>query len=204
MFAFASFAGLMMVGLIAKVAPELLSPAEYAVMSSAEIAGIALASGFLLVMALAIGNGFGRPIIGIVSDKIGRVPSMIIIFIGQAVLVALVLPNSHNIYLLLLVAMLIGAMYGSNLALFPAATYDFFGTKHGGVNYGLVFTAWGVGGALGNYAAGWVKDATGTFTPAYYIAAGLLVAAAVLALVVKPPKHGSEDVVAEHLGHEAA
>lgn len=188
MYGFAAFAGLMMTGLIAKVAPELLSPADYAVMSSATLAGIALASGFLLVMALALGNGFGRPIVGIVSDRIGRVPTMIIIFLAQAALVALVLPNSHTLGLLLVVACLIGACYGANLTLFPAATYDFFGTKHGGVNYGLVFTAWGVGGALGNYAAGWIKDAYGTFTPAYYIAAGLLVVAAILAVVTKPPK----------------
>ena len=188
MYGFAAFAGLMMTGLIGKVAPELLSPADYAAMSSAELGGIALASGFLLVMALAIGNGVGRPLIGIVSDRIGRVPSMIIVFLLQAALVALILPNSHSLALLLIVAACIGAMYGANLALFPAATYDFFGTKHGGVNYGLVFTAWGVGGALGNYAAGWIKDAYGAFTPAYYIAAGLLVVAAVLAVVVKPPK----------------
>lgn len=188
MYAFAAFTGLMMVGLIAKVAPELLSPADYAVMSSASLGGVALASGFLLVMALALGNGLGRPLIGIVSDRIGRVPSMILIFLLQAVLVALILPNSHTLAVLLVVSVLIGAMYGSNLTLFPSATYDFFGTKHGGVNYGLVFTAWGVGGALGNYAAGWIKDATGTFTMAHYIAAALLVVAAVLAVTVKPPR----------------
>jgi len=204
MYGFAAFAGLMMTGLIAKVALELLSPADYAVMSSAELGGIALASGFLLVMFLALGNGIGRPVVGIVSDRIGRVPTMIIVFIAQALLVALILPNSHNLYLLLLVAALIGAMYGANLTLFPAATYDFFGTKNGGVNYGLIFTAWGVGGALGNYAAGWIKDAYGVFTPAYYIAAGLLMVAAVLAVTVKEPHHALEDTGAEHLAHEVA
>ena len=188
MYGFAAFAGLMMTGLIGKVAPELLSASDYAAMSSAELGGIALASGFLLVMALAVGNGAGRPLIGIISDRIGRVPSMIIVFLLQAALVAVVLPNSHSLALLLLVTAFSGACYGANLALFPAATYDLLGTEHGGVNYGLVFTAWGVGGALGNYAAGWVKDAYGTFTPAYYIAGGLLVVAAILALVVKAPK----------------
>jgi MFS transporter, OFA family, oxalate/formate antiporter len=188
MYTFAAFAGLMMTGLIATVAPELLVPAGNTVSSSAGTAGIALASGFLLVMAFAVGNGFGRPIVGIVSDRIGRVPSMTIIFLGQAVCMALLLPNSHSLALLLVVAALIGVFYGSNLALFPAATYDFFGTKHGGVNYGLVFTAWGVGGALGNFAAGWIKDAYGSFTPAYYVAAALLLVAAVLAITVRPPR----------------
>jgi OFA family oxalate/formate antiporter-like MFS transporter len=199
MYAFAAFAGLMMIGVIAKVAPLQLSPADFAKMA---LTGV-LAGASLLVVALAIGNGAGRPIFGIVSDKIGRVPSMIIAFLSQAVLVGFLLPNAHSLNLLLLWSALIGAMYGACLTLFPAATYDFFGTKNGGVNYGLVFSAWGVGGALGNYAIGWIYDLSGktSFNNAYYLAAGLLVVAAVLAVAVKPPHHAAEDTSAEHLSH---
>ena len=202
MYAFAAFAGLMMIGVIAKVAPLQLSPEDFAKMA---LTGL-LAGASLLVVALAIGNGFGRPIIGIVSDKIGRVPSMIIVFLAQAALVGFLLPNAHTLNLLLLWSLLIGAMYGANLTLFPAATYDFFGTKNGGVNYGLVFTAWGVGGALGNYAIGWIYDLSGktSFNNAYYLAAGLLVVAAVLAFTVKEPHHAAEDASAEHLAHAQA
>ncbi len=178
MYAAAAFAGLMMVGIIAKVAPDQLGDPAFAA-----------TWGYTLIVALAIGNGLGRPVTGIVSDKIGRVPTMIGVFLLQAVLVALLLPMANTLTFLLIVAAGIGAMYGANLTLFPAATYDFFGTKYGGVNYGLVFTAWGVGGALGSYAAGWIKDATGTFNAAFYIAAGLLVVASVLALLVKAPHH---------------
>ncbi len=188
MYAFAAFAGLMMVSLIAKLAPEQLSAAEYLKLSSA---GATLASGFTLVVALALGNGIGRPIIGIVSDKIGRVPSMITVFLLQAVLVAILLPITHTLTLLLVISFFIGAMYGSNLTLFPAATYDFFGTKNGGVNYGIVFTSWGVGGATGAYLAATFKDFFGSYVPAYYIAAGLLVVASVLALLVKAPHHAT-------------
>jgi OFA family oxalate/formate antiporter-like MFS transporter len=187
MYALASFAGLMMVGVIAKVAPLQLPAADMARMA---LTG-ALAGASLLVVALAIGNGAGRWVSGIVSDKIGRVPSMIIVFLSQAALVGFLLPNAHSLPLLLLWSALIGAMYGANLTLFPTATYDFFGTKNGGVNYGLVFSAWGVGGALGNYAIGWIYDLSGktSFNNAYYVAAALLMVAAVLALVVKAPSH---------------
>jgi OFA family oxalate/formate antiporter-like MFS transporter len=173
----------MMIGVIAKVAPLQLSPEDFAKMA---LTGV-LAGASLLVVALAIGNGAGRPIFGIVSDKIGRVPSMIIAFLSQAVLVGFLLPNAHTLNLLLLWSALIGAMYGANLTLFPAATYDFFGTKNGGVNYGIIFTAWGVGGSIGNYIAGFAKTMWGSFTPAFYIAAGLCVLAAVIAVTVKAP-----------------
>jgi MFS transporter, OFA family, oxalate/formate antiporter len=184
MYAFAAFAGLMMVGLIAKVAPEQLGDAKFAA-----------TWGYTLVVALALGNGLGRPLSGMVSDRIGRKPTMMGVFLLQALFVGVILSMAHSIVFLLVIAALIGSMYGANLSLFPAATYDFFGTKFGGVNYGLVFTAWGVGGAIGSYASGWIKDSFGNFVPAYYIAAGLLVLAAVLAVTVKPPK--AIDMVAE-------
>ena len=185
MYAFAAFAGLMMIGVIAKVAPLQLSATDFAKMA---LTGV-LAGASLLVVALAIGNGAGRPIFGIISDKIGRVPSMIIAFLAQAVLVGFLLPNAHSLNLLLLWSACIGAMYGACLTLFPAATYDFFGTKNGGVNYGMIFTAWGVGGALGNYAIGWIYDLSGktSFNNAYYLAAALLVVSAIMAVTVKPP-----------------
>lgn len=177
MYAFVAFAGLMIVGLVAKVAPEQLGDAEFGAKY-----------GYLLIVTLALGNGLGRPLTGIISDKIGRVPTMMGVFVIQAVLVGVLLPLAHSLLLLLIIAAAIGAMYGANLTLFPATTYDFFGTKHGGVNYGFIFTAWGVGGAIGSYFSGWVKTTYGSFTPAYYVAAGLCVLAAVLALAVKPPK----------------
>src|SRR5439155_521936 len=47
---------------------------------------------------------------------------------------------------IVLVAALIGANYGANLSLFPSFTKDLWGSKNFGMNYGVLFTAWGVGG----------------------------------------------------------
>ncbi len=49
---------------------------------------------------------------------------------------------------IVLVAALIGANYGANLALFPSFTKDLWGLKSFGMNYGVLFTAWGVGGLV--------------------------------------------------------
>ena len=52
----------------------------------------------------------------------------------------------------------IGFQFGGNLALFPLLTAEYFGTRHLGGNYALVFTAYGVGGVAGPMLAGGVWD----------------------------------------------
>ncbi len=86
--------------------------------------------------------------------------------------------------LLVVVATLIGFNYGANLALFPAITKDFWGLKSFGANYGLLFTAWGVGGFVLGRASEMMKAATGDFTLSFGVA-GMLLTVAALALVLK-------------------
>ncbi len=193
MYAFAAGAGLMVVGIVAKYALGVPAIATQmtAITDGFKGGGMDWVSKagatFTIVMALAVGNGMGRPLTGMLSDRIGRTRSMMMVFVAQAILlVAIGFVQSY--VLLLVVAAGIGFMYGANLTLFPAMTYDFFGTKHGGVNYGLVFTAWGAGGVLGSIGAGFAKDVFGSFNSAFYVAAGLLVVATFLAAAVKHPK----------------
>ena len=69
-----------------------------------------------------------------------------------------------NVPVLAVLSALIGANYGANLALFPSLTKDYYGLKNFGVNYGLVFTAWGVGGFMLAFLAGKIYDIHKTFT----------------------------------------
>jgi len=149
--------------------------------------------GFLLVAILAIGNGAGRIVAGTLSDKIGRKATLFICFSVQAVCIILISQTKAGTTfattpMLGLLSALIGANYGANLALFPSVTKDYYGLKNFGVNYGLVFTAWGLGGFMLSLLAGKVYDQTKEFTFAYYCSAGLLVAAAAVTFVVKAPK----------------
>lgn len=189
MYAFVSFAGLMIIGHIAKIyvfqAPK------------------AVPLGFLLVAILAIGNASGRIASGVISDKIGRTLTMAMFFTLQAAFMG-VLYLSASPAMLAFAAFFVGFNYGANLTLFPATTADFFGIKNMGVNYGLVFFGWGVGGALGSLAAGWIVDATktattptGSYTIAYAIAAGLCLLAALMTFVVKAPKHADMTTLEE-------
>jgi MFS transporter, OFA family, oxalate/formate antiporter len=142
-------------------------------------------AGFLFVALLAIGNAAGRVAAGTLSDVIGRRATMMIVFVFQAVLM-FVLHGVGQLWVFAVISIFLGANYGANLALFPAATKDYFGLKNFGVNYGWVFTAWGVGAAVLALVSGKIKDVTGNYDLAYLIAGVGLIAAAILLLLLKP------------------
>ncbi len=171
MYAFSAFAGLMIIGHMAKIAAYQLPSADL---------------GFLLVAILAIGNAGGRVVAGIVADRIGGVRTMLAVFIMQAVMMGL-LSFATSTAALVPAAAAIGFLYGANLSVFPSTTAGFFGTKNMGVNYGLVFTAWGFGGVFGSMTAGTIVDSTGSYSTAYAIAAGLCVLAGMLTFATRPP-----------------
>ncbi len=153
-------------------------------------AGVQL--GFVLVAALAIGNGGGRILAGTLSDKLGRKPTLIGCFVMQAALMLLLTMATQgsplaSVPALIVISALIGANYGANLSLFPSVTKDYYGLKNFGVNYGLIFTSWGVGGFLLSMLAGTLYKWYNTFSYSCYVAGVLLLLAALLTFVLKPP-----------------
>ena len=100
---------------------------------------VGITLGFVLVAVLAIGNGGGRILAGMLSDKIGRKATMFICFLFQAFLIFLLSrASSENalgtIPMMAIISALIGANYGANLSLFPSITKDFYGLKNFGMN----------------------------------------------------------------------
>lgn len=156
------------------------------------VAGMAKSSlgemAFVAVALLAVGNAAGRIVAGTLSDKIGRTRTLRLMLIFQAVLMFVAIPiigaESPGAIILVLLATLIGFNYGTNLALFPSLCKDRYGLKNFGMNYGLMFTAWGVGGfVLSRVSQMFVKsagDVAGKYTWSFVTAGILLIAAAFL------------------------
>lgn len=163
MYAFTSSAGLMIIGHIANIAKE---QAQWE-------------NGYLLVVILAIFNTSGRIIGGLVSDKLGHLNTMRVIFLLQAVNMALFSQFSSYGSLALGVS-IAGLCYGALFSVFPVATAESYGIKNLGVNYGLVFTAWGFGGVIGPMLAARILDSTGSYNTSYIVSAVLLVIAGAL------------------------
>ena len=142
-------------------------------------------------MVMAAFNTLGRIVGGAVSDRIGRTQTMVVAFALQAVNLCIFSFYTTKTSLICGTAFT-GLCYGTIFTLMPAAMADYFGLKNLGVNYGFLFTAFGVAGSTGSLLGGRVKDLCGSYTNAYYILAGMLMLAVILAFVTHPPKAPAE------------
>ncbi len=146
---------------------------------------------FIAVAVMAIGNAGGRIIAGILSDKIGRRWTLMVVLLIQAALMFIAIPVTTSMdgpkFVIVLVATLIGFNYGANLSLFPSFTKDLWGLKNFGMNYGVLFTAWGVGGFVLSRVQQMLKAGSGNFNSSFLAAGALLVVGAALTLFLKTP-----------------
>jgi MFS transporter, OFA family, oxalate/formate antiporter len=167
-YACAATAGLMIIGHMAKIV---------AVQS-----GNSIQIGFVFVALLATFNAGGRIVAGIISDRIGRVVTIGLVCVMQALAMFFFLRFS-TIAGFVIGSAVVGFSYGACVSLFPATAADRWGTRNLGLNYGILFTAWGVGGVVGPTLASRIADATGSYAGAYDVAGVLLSVAVLLAML---------------------
>lgn len=184
MLALSSSAGLMIIGHVANITKV----------------QVKWEAGFILVMLLSIFNALGRILGGTISDKIGRLTMMKVVFILQAVNMF----SFHwytNVVLLSFGVALTGLCYGAGFSVFPATATDLYGMKNFGLNYGLVFTGWGFGGIIGPMTAAAIFDATNSYNLSYTIAGALLILTILIAFTFKVKDDSNEMVALSTVGH---
>ena len=151
---------------------------------------------FVAVAVMAIGNAAGRVAAGVLSDKIGRRWTLMIVLLFQAVLMFIAIPVTASTdtvpVVIVLVASLIGFNYGANLSLFPSYAKDLWGLKSFGMNYGILFTAWGVGGlVLSRLQQTLTAASNGSYQSSFVAAGVLLVGGAALTFLINPPQRAT-------------
>lgn len=179
MFCVASGAGLIIIGSVAGMAKQSMGSLAW-----------------IVVALMAVGNASGRIVAGILSDRIGRTRTLFGMLTFQGVIItSLIFIGEGSAVMLVAAATLIGFNYGTNLSLFPSATKDYFGLKNFGANYGLVFSAWGVGGFVFPRVSQMIVAGTGSSETAYIMAAFLLFLSAGMTFITRAPRSLREKAI---------
>lgn len=152
----------------------------------AEARGLA-ATASIGVVLISLFNSGGRLACGILSDKLGRYPSLLILLCGSTIFSLSV--NVVTGYAIYLCIGCIGFFYGGLLTIFPPITADLFGTEHYPINYGFVLLGFGVGGVTATQVSSYYKNLAtydiSLMSPAFYIAATCSFVGILLVLVLR-------------------
>ncbi|MAE64192.1 MAG: MFS transporter [Phycisphaeraceae bacterium] len=186
MFFSGAMAGLMVIGIVKVFAGEQLVASALATGEALDDPArrSLLDKGAAAVGWLAIFNALGRVTWGLISDRIGRTASFVAMFTLQAVMMFLLISMRSELSLAI-AASIVGFNFGGNFALFPSATADRFGARNMGVNYGWVFTSYGIAGVVGIAAGNVAKTMTGSYAAAFALAGALCLVSAGLAIYLQ-------------------
>lgn len=133
-------------------------------------------------------NALVRVLIGAIADKVGTRICFLVTFALQIAAMAFLFPVGKALFLLCVVAIIIGWNYGAMFTLFPATCLQYFGPTAQGSNYGLLFTSWGLAGFVASIIAGQMFDKFGTYAISFTIGAVVVAVGLVTLVLVKAPK----------------
>jgi OFA family oxalate/formate antiporter-like MFS transporter len=145
-------------------------------------------------------NGLTRPFFGWVSDNIGRENTMAIAFLMEAAAVTSMVVFRDNASLFVVLSGLVFFGWGEIFTLFPSTLTDTFGSKFATTNYGLLYTAQGIGSVLGGPLAAFLHDQTGSWLPLFAIIIAIDAIAGILALAALKPKRRAYSAMYQQKG----
>lgn len=135
------------------------------------------------VSLFAIFNGMGRPMFGWITDrfkpKYAAIANYILILIASIMMTQ---AGEGQVATYIIAFCLFWLSLGGWLAIAPTATLTLFDPTDYAKNYGIVYTAYGVGAFFGTIAAGKIRDTFGSYTNAFYITAILAVVGIITAV----------------------
>ncbi|MBM7614929.1 L-lactate MFS transporter [Alkaliphilus hydrothermalis] len=169
MFLFGCMSGLLVIGLAKDIGIKL--------------AGLDATTAANAVAMIALFNAGGRLIWGTLSDKLGRIKVVTMMFIITAVSMVAMSVLTLNFVTFFAALAGIAFCFGGFLAVFPTITGEYFGIKNLGANYGVVYQAYGVAALVGPM----IVAKVGGLKPTFLIAAAFAIIGVALTFIVKAP-----------------
>jgi len=150
--------------------------------------GIEAGLATFLVGFFAIFNGGGRPVFGVLTDKLTpRNAAMVSFFL--IALASLLMWQVPIVPVYILAFAVLWGCLGGWLAIAPTTTGRYFGTGDYPRCYGVVFLAFGAGAIAGPQLAGFIKTSTGSYIGVFpYVLVLAIVGSIIAFTLMKPPK----------------
>jgi OFA family oxalate/formate antiporter-like MFS transporter len=157
-----------------------------AIAASVGGASAALASAFVVMLAVA--DTTGRLFWPVLSDRIGQGTVFVAIFLLQAAAFAL-LPLLGTLSFAAFCALSFVALtcYGGGYGTMPALVNAYYGSGDVGTIYASILFASGIAGFGAPLLLALTADATGTYAPALYATAALMLLGSAIPLALRPP-----------------
>lgn len=165
-----AFSGLMVISQASSIAQELT--------------GLTAAAASLIVGVLGLANAAGRFCWGAVSDRIGRLAALGVMFGVTAVVMLAFSTLAASVSGLIAAVLLVGLCYGGYLGTFPSICADAFGSRNLTVNYALLFSAFSLSGILGPRVGAVIRESSGGYSYSFTAAAAVAVFGLALCLAV--------------------
>ena len=139
--------------------------------------GVPPSSAVLLLGVIGVGSTAGRFFLGGLADRMGRRRSLLVMFVGMALALA-VWAFATNLWSLAAFAFVFGVFYGGWVAVLPAVVMDYFGGRNVGGIIGVLYTSVAFGTLIGPSAAGFIFDLTHSYTVPILVSVGANIVAA--------------------------
>lgn len=153
------------------------------------VVGISTGAAATMVGIMGIFNGAGRLGWAAVSDYISRPVVFLFFFIIQLI-TFLTLPIITSAIVFQLLIFFVVSCYGGGFSNLPAFIADMFGTKELGAIHGYLLTTWSLGGLIGPTLVSQIYTRTGSYIPVFYVFAGLVSIALIIAIFLKANVRG--------------
>lgn len=155
-----------------------------------ELAGLSASTAATAVSAVAIFNATGRLFWGTLSDKIGRIKVLTILFRITTVCMVLKSVLTLNIISYFLTLGGVTFCFGGFLSVYPTITGDFFGLKNLGSNYGIMYQAYGIAALVGPL----ISAGAGNLKVTFIISAILSFIGLIISLFIKSPFRKADSI----------
>jgi MFS family permease len=149
--------------------------------------GIATMAAATVFGAAGLASLSGRVVCGLVADRVGAKPTLLIGLAIQAIAVSLYL-GTRELASFYLLALVFGFAYGGVMPLYPILIREYFGARIMGTAFGAVAFASTLGMALGPWAGGWLFDAFGSYFWLFMGSFGIGLGAVAIAVTFRPPR----------------